>query len=152
MTDASAAAARAAIEALLYTYAERIDAGDLRGVAELFRGAIYRGAQGGEYHGADAVYGVLSSRVVLYDGIPRTRHVTTNVVIDVDLAAGTATARSYFTVLQGVAGQPLQPIVAGRYHDQFVCAVGAWRFADRLIFMDLIGDLSRHLRIAERGA
>jgi 3-phenylpropionate/cinnamic acid dioxygenase small subunit len=142
----SAAAARAAIEALIFTYAERLDAGDLAGVAALFHGATYRGAQGGEYRGDAAVLAVLTSRVMLYDGVPRTRHVTTNVVIDLDLPADGATARSYFTVIQAADGLPLQPIVAGRYHDRFARDAGAWRFADRLIFVDLLGDLSRHLR------
>ena len=135
---------RAAITALIMGYAERIDAGDLAGVAAYFTDATYRSAQGGEYRGAAAVQAVLERLVILYDGIPRTRHVTTNLVIDV--AGDEANTRSYFTVLQGAPGAPLQPIVAGRYHDRFARVGGAWRFADRLIFMDLIGDLSRHLR------
>jgi 3-phenylpropionate/cinnamic acid dioxygenase small subunit len=142
----SAAAARAAIEALIFTYAERLDAGDLAGVAALFRSATYGGAQGGEYRGDEAVLAVLTRRVMLYDGVPRTRHITTNVVIDLDLPAGAATARAYFTVIQAAAGLPLQPIVAGRYHDRFARHAGTWRFAERLIFVDLVGDLSRHLR------
>jgi hypothetical protein len=40
----------------------------------------------------------------------------------------------------------VQPVIAGRYHDTFVQSGGSWRFTDRLIFSDLIGDLSRHLR------
>jgi 3-phenylpropionate/cinnamic acid dioxygenase small subunit len=135
---------RAAIAALIYGYAERLDAGDLAGVAALFADATYRSAQGGTYRGAGAVQAVLERRVVLYDGVPRTRHLTTNLVIE--LAGDAAAARSSFTVLQAAPGGPLQPIVAGRYHDRFVRAGGAWRFADRLIFMDLVGDLSRHLR------
>lgn len=136
---------RHAIEALLFTYAERLDAGDLAGVAALFAHATYRSAGGGEYRGSDAVRNVLTRLVRLYDGTPRTKHVTTNVVIELDECAGTAAARSYFTVLQAVDGLALQPIVAGRYHDRFVRADAVWRFADRLIFMDLVGDLSRHL-------
>jgi 3-phenylpropionate/cinnamic acid dioxygenase small subunit len=142
----SAAAARAAIEALIFTYAERLDAGDLAGVAALFAAATYRGAQGGEYRGAAAVEAVLTSRVMLYDGIPRTRHVTTNLVVTFDAAETAASARSYFTVFQAADGLPLQPIVAGRYHDRFALSADGWRFADRLIHVDLIGDLSRHLR------
>lgn len=134
---------RAAITALVYGYAERIDAGDLAGVGELFADATYRSDRGGSYRGAAAVRGVLERLVLLYDGVPRTKHVTTNLVIE--LAGDAATARSYFTVLQAAPGAPLQPIVAGRYHDRFARADGAWRFTDRLIFMDLIGDLSRHL-------
>ena len=80
------------------------------------------------------------------DGTPRTKHVTTNLVVEVDAAAGTATARSYFTVLQQTAAIPLQPIVAGRYHDRFVRDGGRWRFAERVVYMDLVGDLRDHLR------
>ena len=135
---------RAAITALIYGYAERIDAGDLAGVAALFADATYRSDRGGLYRGADAVRAVLERVVVLYEGVPRTKHVTTNLVVE--LAGDAATARSYFTVFQAAPGGPLQAIVAGRYHDRFERAGDGWRFADRLIFMDLIGDLSRHLR------
>ena len=140
----SAADDRAAIAALIADYAERIDTGDLTGLAALFADATYRSAQGGLYRGADAVREVLERLVILYDGVPRTKHMTTNLVIE--LAGDTAAARSYFTVLQAVDGLSLQPIVAGRYHDAFARVGGAWRFTDRLIFMDLIGELGFHLR------
>ena len=58
------------------------------------------------------------------DGTPRTKHVTTNLVIDADEAAGTATARSYFTVLQQVDDHPLEIVIAGRYHDRFAASTG----------------------------
>lgn len=139
--------ARDAIGALIFTYAERIDAGDLAGVAALFAQATYGSVQGGSYRGSAAVLEVLQRVVILYpDGTPRTKHLTTNLVIDVDETAQTASARSYFTVLQATEELPMQPIVAGRYQDRFLCEHGGWRFAERLIAMDLIGDLSRHLR------
>lgn len=140
---------RSAIEALLHEYAERIDAGELDAVAELFAGATYRPVLDGEvatFRGAEEVRRVLSSSVQLHeDGTPSTKHVVTNVVIDVDEPAGTATARSYFTVLQARPDLPLQPVVAGRYEDRFDRSEGAWRFTDRVIRTDLVGDLSRHL-------
>jgi 3-phenylpropionate/cinnamic acid dioxygenase small subunit len=140
-------AARDAISGLIFTYAERIDAGDLAGVAALFADATYRSAQGGAYRGQAALLEVLSRVVILHaDGTPRTRHVTSNLRIDIDAPAGTASARSYFTVLQAADRLPLQIIVAGRYHDRFVRGATGWRFDDRLIFMDLLGDLSQHLR------
>ena len=52
-------------------------------------------------------------------GTPHTKHLVTNLVIDVDDVAGTASARSYFTVLQSLPDFPLQPIIAGRYRDDF---------------------------------
>jgi 3-phenylpropionate/cinnamic acid dioxygenase small subunit len=134
-----------AIAALIYTYAERVDAGDLDGMAALFAHATYR-SQVAEYASAVELAAVMKRRIRLYDGIPRTKHVTTNLMIDV--AGDAATARSYFTVLQATPALPLQVIVAGRYHDRFARADGAWRFADRLVLIDLAGDLSHHLRPA----
>ena len=136
---------RAAIAALVFGYAERLDAGDFAGVASLFADAVYGMPGGPERCGAAAVQAVLDEKVQRHpDGTPRTKHVTTNLVVEVD--GVTATARSYFTVLQATARVPLQPIVAGRYHDRFVRHGGRWRFAARLIHVDLIGDVSDHLR------
>jgi 3-phenylpropionate/cinnamic acid dioxygenase small subunit len=79
------------------------------------------------------------------DGTPRTKHVTTNAIIDVDEDAGTATCRAYFTVFQALEEFSLQPIIAGRYHDKFERVDGAWRFTERMMLPELMGDLSKHL-------
>ena len=84
--------------------------------------------------------------VLLYDGVPCTKHVISNLTVTVDPAGATATARSYFTVLQARPDLPLQPIIAGRYHDAFACVADVWRFSDRVILPDLVGDLRWHLR------
>ena len=88
--------------------------------------------------------------VKLHDGIPRTKHVITNLVVEVDEAAGTAAARSYFTVLQATATLPLQVILAGRYRDRFERVGGGWRFTERAIHIDLVGELGQHLHEAAR--
>jgi 3-phenylpropionate/cinnamic acid dioxygenase small subunit len=140
---------RDAISTLLYRYAELIDTGDFAGVAELFRHARLRVGPGPEgLIDAEAMRQVFEQTVIRYDdGTPRTKHVTTNVIVEVGDDALTATARSYYTVLQQVDG-PLQPIVAGRYHDRFERADGQWRFVERdYTLMDLVGDVSRHLRM-----
>jgi 3-phenylpropionate/cinnamic acid dioxygenase small subunit len=133
--------ARDAIAALVYAYAERIDGGDFEGVAELLADAEVT-AEGTDrrWRGRDEV---LRRHA---DGTPRTKHVTTNLVVDVDEISGTATARSYYTVLQAVPGElALQPIVAGRYRDRFERVRGSWRFAGRHLVVDLVGDLGHHL-------
>ena len=134
-----------AIRALIHRYAELIDLGDLDAVAALFtHGTWSSPGRGAPLRGAEQVRHAYDG-VILYDGIPSTKHVISNVTIEI--ADGTtATARSYFTVLQGRPDFPLQPVIAGRYHDQFERADDAWRFADRQIIPDLIGDLSHHLR------
>jgi hypothetical protein len=49
-------------------------------------------------------------------------------------------------VLQARPDFPLQPIIAGQYADRFAKLGGAWRFTERIIHPDLIGDLSRHMK------
>ncbi len=139
------AGAARAIENLLYAYAERMDAGDFLGVAALFDAATYGPAGGPMLSGSAELEAVLRSMVQLHDGTPATKHVTTNVIVELGEDARRASARSYFTVLQALADFPLQVIVAGRYHDRFVRDESGWRFIERLVWMDLTGDLSRHL-------
>jgi 3-phenylpropionate/cinnamic acid dioxygenase small subunit len=136
------------IENLVYAYAERIDAGDLAGVAELFRNGRIQAGPGLVFEGIEQVRGMYDGATRLYDdGTPRTRHVTTNVVVEVDdhPVTVTATSRSYYTVLQQTDDFLLQPIIAGRYHDTFHRVSGQWCFDTRQIFVDLTGDLSHHL-------
>lgn len=136
-----------AIRTLIHEYAERIDVGDLDGLAALFTDATWGSpGRGAPLRGAKQVRRGYDG-VILYDGIPCTKHVISNVTIELT-GESAATARSYFTVLQALPDFPLQPIIAGRYHDRFERADGRWRFADRQIIPDLIGDLSHHLRDA----
>jgi hypothetical protein len=87
----------------------------------------------------------MSTRLYEDDGTPKTKHITTNPIIEVDEDAGSATCRSYYGVVQATPALPLQPIIAGRYHDTFQVIDGAWWFATRTMFVDLMGDLSQHL-------
>jgi ketosteroid isomerase-like protein len=137
---------RHAITALIHAYAERIDAGDLDGVATLLADAVWRSASRPDgIRGIEAIRAVYAD-TLLYDGVPSTQHVVTNVVVDV--TGDVATARSRYTVLQARPEFPLQPIIAGRYHDAFARDVRGWHFTERTILVDLVGDLSHHLRRA----
>ncbi|KRF10472.1 nuclear transport factor 2 family protein [Nocardioides sp. Soil796] len=132
------------IENLLYLYAERIDDGDLDGVAALFaHGRVVRGDEP-PAEGSDAVRRIYQTRLYA-DGTPRTKHVTTNAIIEVDEGAGTATCRSYYTVFQQTAALPLQAIITGRYHDTFRVHDGRWWFDTRTFQVDQVGDVSQHL-------
>lgn len=138
------------IENLLYTYAERIDAGDFDGVADLFRHGRIHGAEGGPpgtvFEGYDGVRALYARAARLHDdGTPRTRHLTTNARIEVDERAGTATSASSYLVTQATPDLPLQVIVTGRYRDTFHCVDGTWSFDTRTMYVDQAGDLSHHL-------
>ncbi|MDE0614750.1 MAG: nuclear transport factor 2 family protein [bacterium] len=138
------------IENLMYTYAERIDAGNLEGVADLFANGQIVASPDAPVEtvvaGRDEVLGMYQGSTRLYPcGTPRTKHVTTNAIIEVDDDAGTASARSYYTVFQQLDDFPLQPIITGRYHDTFHRIDGEWWFDQRTMLVDQLGDLSRHL-------
>ncbi len=132
---------------LIARYAELIDAGDFDGVASLLEGAAVGGADDGPLlEGHDAMRRLFESTARRYpDGTPRTKHVTTNLVLEIDEDEDRAAARSYWTVFQAVEGLPLQPILAGRYHDRFVRHDGIWAFAERRYLVDLVGDVSHHM-------
>lgn len=139
--------AATAITNLLYVYAERMDAGDLPGVAALFRYARVK-SHGGELDEAGLLDQWRRFVKIHPCGTPRTKHVITNPIVEVDEAAGTATCRSYYTVLQQAEALPLQVVAAGRYHDRFERVEGQWRFAWRdYTLFDLQGDLSQHLKL-----
>jgi hypothetical protein len=142
--------AYAAIARLVFGYADRLDAGDLAGMAALFEGARLRTASGdgATFTGAAEVLAAFAGSVQRFeDGTPSTKHVTTNLLVDADEEEGTASARSYFTVLQSRPELPLQPIVAGRYEDTFARGEdGRWHFTDRLIVIEHVGDVRYHLR------
>lgn len=134
------------IENLIYRYAEMMDSGDFAGVAALFDAATYRAAQGPAIVGSRDLEAVLRAMVRLYEGRPRTQHLTTNVSVEIAPDGFSATSRSCFTVVQGLADFPLQVIVTGTYRDRFLRGAQGWRFSERVVSMDLVGDLSRHLR------
>lgn len=137
------------IRNLLGTYCEVMDAGDWDRLGALFADGVLTDGDGNELaRGADAVARLYAGMVVLHDGSPRTRHLTTNPVVSV--GGDTATCRSSFAVLQQVGDEPLLPIAAGRYRDRFTCVDGAWRFAERAFHLDQVGDLSQHL-VPSRG-
>ncbi len=135
-----------AITNLLYRYAELIDSGDLAGTAALFARA--RVKVGEEWlEGSEPMEALWRRSVRIYPcGTPRTKHVITNPIVEIDEAAGTATCRSYYTVIQATDDLPLQVICAGRYHDSFVRDEAGWHFATRdYSLFDLVGNMNAHL-------
>ncbi|MCE4053858.1 nuclear transport factor 2 family protein [Pseudomonas sp. Au-Pse12] len=133
---------------LLYRYAERMDRGDLEGAAALFRHARVKVSNCENLLDEAGILLIWKQHVKIYPcGTPRTKHVITNPIIEIDDASGKATIDSYYTVLQATNELPLQPIAAGRYHDEFERVGQTWRFCFRdYSLLELTGDLSFHLQ------
>jgi 3-phenylpropionate/cinnamic acid dioxygenase small subunit len=152
------------IRNLVYRYSEAVDTGHFAELDRLFARATVRMALGTNEPGpgmaGSETSALFSKGIILYeDGTPRTRHVVTNLIIDVDEASGRATARSYNTTLQQVPGRFIEIIATARYQDTFGCADGVWFFTERIIRhasvdnvrRDFIGDMSHHTRSAPAG-
>jgi 3-phenylpropionate/cinnamic acid dioxygenase small subunit len=140
------------IARLLYTYAELIDAGDFAGVGQLLGRASFGGPASGSVSGADNIAGLFAlttRRYPEHGNRPRTRHLVLNPIIDVD--GEVATARSTFVVVQhvpdGPVTVPLQPIVVGRYADAFARDDSGWYFTERIVDVEMVGDVSAHLNV-----
>src|ERR1700689_1847728 len=89
------------IEGIIYGYGEAVDTGDLDRFGGYFRhGKVRVHGTDSVYEGTDGVIDMMRTYTRLYDGIPSTKHVTTNLLIEVDDGGTRATAKSYFTVLQ----------------------------------------------------
>jgi hypothetical protein len=124
-----------------------MDAGDFDALAEMFADAVLTNEGVDEpVTGGEAIAALYRrTNRVHADGTLRTRHLTANAIVDIDEDAGTATARSAFVVFQQTVELALQPIVTGRYRDRFVRAGNTWRFAQRHIIVDHVGDVREHL-------
>jgi 3-phenylpropionate/cinnamic acid dioxygenase small subunit len=128
---------------LLHRYCDCVDRGDFDGVSALFGR--------GRYYMDDSLVltgdeiGAAQRRIVqtYTGGRPATKHVVSNTILEIDGAA--ARAQSYFVVFQAVPGMALQPILTGRYIDEFFEEDGVWWFADRRSAIDHAGELSNHV-------
>ena len=135
------------IENLIATYAFLVDDGEFAKLGDLLAEADFSLNGGPAVRGRDAIEKFARDTLQTYDdGTPRTRHVTTNIIIEVDEQAGSATSRSYFTVFQSLPGFPLQAIASGRYQDRFQRRDGRWHFTERRVSTSFTGDVSHHVR------
>jgi SnoaL-like domain len=135
-----------AIQHVMFRYAECVDLARFEELGQLFRHGSLAAVGAEPMKGAQAIRNFYAATNKVHsDGTLRTRHLATNAIVEVEPGATRATARSYFVVLQETATLPLQAIVAGRYHDVFHVVAGEWTFAERLIHVDQVGDMSNHL-------
>lgn len=135
-----------AIRGLIHRYSTLVDSGDVAGLGELFAHGSFV-VPGTNTHAtgraaAERIFG----RSLRYhdDGTPQTMHLVGNVVIDLDEAGTSATARSYTAVFQGTATLALQVILTATYADTFEKVDGAWRFRERVVTFVHQGDTSQH--------
>jgi len=69
--------------------------------------------------GTEAVRALVTRGLHWYDGTPRTRHITTNLVVALGPDGDRAMATSSVVVHQALADFPLQVILVAHYDDEF---------------------------------
>ena len=139
-----------AITALLYRYCEFMDAGDFDRASQMFVKAKVRLPAVQDMPGL-AMRDIWKQMIILYPcGTPRTQHMVTNPIVEVDATGASARCQSRYMVLQQTDSLPLQIIAAGHYEDRFVRDADGWHFTFRdYSHLKFSGDLSHHLRHAQ---
>jgi hypothetical protein len=135
-----------AIQNLLFSYPFTLDRGDFDAVGRLFEHAdVYSGGVLMASKDPAKVAASFRDWVLTYEGSPRTRHLLANVMIEPE-GEDRATVRSYVMVFQQTDALPLQPVIGGDYLDRVQKVDGRWRFVERHMGNDQVGDLSAHGR------
>lgn len=133
-----------AIQNLIHTYPYLLDSGDFDGLGRFFaRCRIYSSGQLASDCNAETAAAMFRDWLYLYDGVPRTRHYLSNLIIEPQ-SDSRAIVRTYVTVHQQTDALPLQPIIGGDYQDTVEKIDGQWRLVERRMANDLIGNLSVH--------
>jgi hypothetical protein len=139
------------IQNLLHRYAHLMDQADFDGVGQIFAHAdVYMPGDAGIFRQDPQGLANLFrkwNRVYADTGTLRTRHITTNLLLEVD-GPDRAKGQCYVLVVQAAPDFPLQSVIAGTYLDRFEKVAGIWRFTERreeFKNFELVGDLSAHL-------
>lgn len=141
-----------AITRLIFAYCTSIDTGRLDDTARLFSHGTWYLNEDTPISGFDQVSEFLNSNVILYNGVPGTRHTVSNIVIDLDEHGSHAHAQSYVIVFQTVPGNPPHIMFQGAYDDTFARGQDGWHFRERHIQTDGTGEMSLRLKSAEAQA
>ena len=124
-TDVEALAAELAIRRVLAEYCHACDDGEYDQVAELFCDGGRFGFAGSEVAAPVELAEWLAAQALR---VGRGKHVMSNIVIDVVDAR--ADVVSDYVFLRRL-GDVLEPMLAGRYRDRFVCQGEVWKIERR---------------------
>jgi hypothetical protein len=140
------------IERQIYQMGYHLEDGDFEAVAELLADATFGADIIGraKFRGREEIRAQYERTNITYPDRGRaTKEIYSNVVVDIDLAAGRARSVTSYTVAQQPPGTPFDILVAGRYEDEWIHRDGEWRWADRYIRVQYRNNLDRHMHASE---
>jgi hypothetical protein len=134
----------------LHEMGYHLEDGDFEAVADLLAEATFGADIIGPkvFTGREEILGQYRRTNVTYPDRGRaTKEVYSNVVITVDLDAGTARSVTSYTVAQQPPDSEFALLVAGRYLDEWRHAGDDWIWTDRYIKVQYRNDLARHMHV-----
>ena len=142
--------AESVIKRKLFEMGYALEDGDFEAVAALLAeatfGADIIGAK--TFRGREEILGQYRRTNVTYPDRGRaTKEIYSNVLITVDLDAGTAGSVTSYTVAQQPPGSDFALLVAGRYLDEWTRSADDWVWTDRYIKVQYRNDLARHMLV-----
>ena len=129
------------IQYLLARYSFFVDYREFEKLGELLADAVFRltwesqGVETGEIRGREAIEAFYAEHLA---GRRPSRHVITNVAIDVDEAGENAEVFAYLTSV-GHPPSPPSVLLSGHYENRFAKVDGRWRFTQLYVVMELPG-------------
>jgi hypothetical protein len=140
-----------AVMNLISRYAEYADLGDWEAIGRHYAHCVLVWPDGSKL---DVAEEGVQAYVDWYDGMirrygengrPRTRRLMGSIIIE-DGPAGQIKAQCKVLCFQATDTLPLQAIAAGTLYDTFEKIDGAWQIVERREDLELVGDLSQHLK------
>ena len=128
------------ITTLVHSYARLLDNGDADAVATLFEYSTWRSLPNGSMLRGVAEVRPVYENLLAQDSSRHKKHLITNLSVEVEAGAATASSHCCWTVLYGAPGEPISITLSGQYTDTFEKVDDRWRFSDRLITVDLSGE------------
>lgn len=143
-------AAHREIEQKIYRMGYALEDGDFALVGRLLRHATFGADRIGRrvMQGEEAIRAQYTRTNITYPDHGRaTREVYSNVLVEINLDAGTAQSTTAYTVAQQTPDgrSPFALLVAGRYEDEWAKIEGEWHWTDRYIVVQFKNDLDRHM-------
>jgi hypothetical protein len=136
------------IKDMLYRVGYAIEDGDFQRIGDIMGDATLGADMIGRqvFHGGDEIRDQYKRTNITYPGRGRaSKEIYHNILIDIDLDAGTAKSVTSYTVPHQPPDEVFELIVAGRYEDEWKRVDGTWRWADRYVVVQFKNDLNKHM-------
>jgi len=136
------------IERRIFEVGYAIEAGDFQRIGDLMGDATLGADLIGRkvFKGGDEIRDQYARTNIVYPDRGRaTKEIYHNILVDIDLDAGTARSVTSYTVAQQPPDSEFALIVAGKYEDEWSRVDGEWKWVDRYLVVQFKGDLDRHM-------